>query len=278
MYISVDLGGTNTRVASSKDLKNIISVERVHTEQNVALEKKVILDAIGKLSAGEKIERTCIGIPGMVNKKNRKFNKIPNVPSLTGLSYEELFNSQIDPGVLMVENDAALAGLGEAVLGAGKNYDVVAYLTLGTGVGGVRISGKMLDAHQNYSEPGHMIIQAEGHLFKPCGQHGCLESYISGSAFRQIYGISPSECVDQNIWDEYAQKLALGIINVLAMWGPDVVILGGSISNKFEEYFKDPLMDKLSHHELFTIPPVVKSALGDDSGIYGGLVLMSQTL
>ncbi len=278
MYISIDLGGTNTRVASSKDLKSILGVEKVHTEQNVAIERKVILDAIRKLSGGEKIERTCIGIPGMVNKKNMKFNKIPNIPSLTGLSYEELFRNEIDPGILLVENDATLAGLGEAVMGAGQNYDVVAYLTLGTGVGGVRISGKKIDPHQNYSEPGHMIIQEEGRFFKPCEQHGCLESYISGTAFKQIHGVSPSECEDQDIWDKYAKKLALGIINTLAMWGPDIVVLGGSMANKFETYFKDPLLEQLSRHELFTIPPIVRSALGDDSGIYGGLVLLSQSI
>jgi predicted NBD/HSP70 family sugar kinase len=121
-----------------------------------------------------------------------------------------------------------------------------------------------------------MIIQEEGRPFQLCGQRGCLSSYVSGAAFREIYGIGPSKCEDREVWADYAKKLTLGIINILAMWAPNVIILGGSITNKFEDYFKEPLLDELSKQELFVIPPIFKSELGDNSGLYGGLILLKQ--
>lgn len=278
MYISIDLGGTNTRIASSEDLEKISAIEKLPTEQNIAVERKLIIEAMEKLSSGQELKGICIGMPGFVDKKRREFGKIVNIPSFSGLSYQELFGDEVDSSLVTAENDASLAGLGEAVMGAGKGYDVVAYLTLSTGVGGVRISGQRIDPYQNHSEPGHMIIQEEGRFFEPCQQHGCLSSYISGEAFEELYGMGPSECEDDDVWSDYAKKLAFGIINVLAMWGPDVVVLGGSISNKFEQYFKEPLLDQLSKQELFILPPIVRSALGDDSGIYGGFVLLRQTV
>ncbi len=89
-----------------------------------------------------------------------------------------------------------------------------------------------------------MIINEDGKPFKLCGQKGCLSCYVSGAAFKEVYGVSPFRCEDKEVWTDYAKKLSLGIVNVIAMWGPDVLVLGGSISNKFEGYFKEPLLDE----------------------------------
>jgi len=276
MYVSIDLGGTNTRIASSKDLGNILNVEKVKTEQNIALEKKIIITAIEKLCLEEVIDGICVGVPGFVNKKAKKFEKIVNIPSFSELSYEDLFGDVVNPDLVIAENDATLAGLGEAVLGAGQDYEVVAYLTLSTGVGGVRIAGKKIDPTQNFSEPGHMRIQEDGLLCPHCHQKGCISAYISGASFEDVYKVRPSQCEDRGVWEEYAKKLTLLIINVISMWGPNVIVLGGSISNKYEEYFKDSLFDNLSKQNFFTIPPILKSKLDDNSGLYGGLVLLNQ--
>jgi len=198
------------------------------------------------------------------------------VPAFSGFSFSEIVGDVVAPEKVLAENDASLGGLGEAVLGAGKNYEVVAYLTLSTGVGGVRIAGKEIDPHQNFSEPGHMIIEEGGRKCEFCGQNGCLCAYTSGTAFENIYGMSSSVCEDPGIWTEYAKKLSLGVINIMAEWAPDVIVLGGSISNKFEQFIKEPLLAELAKQNFFEIPPIVKSELGDNSGIYGGFVLLSQ--
>lgn len=276
MYISIDLGGTYTRIAASKDLATISDHIKVETKQDLELERDIITSSIEKLYSGEEIKGICIGVPGLIDKKEGVFEKIPNVPALDGLKFEEFVGDIVPSEKLLIENDASLAGLGEAVCGAGKDYDVVAYLTLSTGVGGARIAGKKIDPFQKHSEPGHMVIEEDGLLCEHCRQHGCLSAYTDGKSFERIHGISPSLCEDQDIWDSYADKLSLGLINIIADWGPEIVVLGGSISNKFEPFFKKPLMEELKKQDFFEIPPIVKSELGDNSGIYGGFEVLKQ--
>jgi predicted NBD/HSP70 family sugar kinase len=123
-----------------------------------------------------------------------------------------------------------------------------------------------------------MIVKAGGKLCRSCGQRGCLESYVSGKSFKEIYEVGPSKCDDAEVWEKYAHDLAPGIVNLVAMWGPDIIVLGGSISKKFEPFFKEPLIKKLEEEPLFDIPPIVKSVLGDDSGLYGGFLYLKQVL
>ena len=278
MYISIDIGGTNTRIASSKDLHDIHSDVKFSTSQDLNEEKKLISSGVAEVLEGQLLQGACIGVPGLVDKKNRRFKQIVNVPALSGLAFYEMLGVEIDPSLVFAENDASLAGLGEAVLGAGRDYEVVAYLTLSTGVGGVRIAGKQIDPYQRHSEPGHMIIQEGGLHFDLCGQNGCVSAYVSGTAFSDIYGVSPAECEDSSIWQDYAKKLSLAIINVVAMWGPDVIVFGGSMSKKFNSNFEKPLLEVLSEEPLFKIPPIVRCELGDNSGIVGGFVYLSQYL
>lgn len=166
--------------------------------------------------------------------------------------------------------------MGESVFGPGKDYEVVVYITLSTGVGGVRIVNKKIDPHQKHSEPGHMIIKEGGRIFQKCQQKGCFSAYSSGTAFKEMYQINPRDCNDQKIWADYAYYLSIGLINIISVWAPDIIILGGSITNKYEEFFKAPLDAFLRDQKLFSIPPIVVSAFGDESGLYGGFVLLSE--
>ena len=277
MFISIDLGGTNTRVAASRDLAKILEEKKCSTIQDLKPEVDLIVSTIKDISQGEEVEGICIGVPGLVNKKSRKLGEIVNIHALSDLSFSELVGGEFPDETLVVENDAALAGLAEAAVGAGYEHDVVAYLTLSTGVGGVRIAGKQIDPYSKHSEPGHMIIRESDRVFKMCGQKGCLSSFVSGTGFEEVFEQSPIDCDDQQIWDEYAKYLASGITNVVAMWAPDIVVLGGSMTNKFE-FFEKPLQEELKKDSLFDIPPIVKAELGDNSGIIGGFVQLADLL
>lgn len=278
MYLSIDIGGTSSRIASSKDLKNIDQEVKFRTSQDLSEQKKKIASGVTEVLEGKAIDAVCLGVPGLVDKKNHKLGKIVNAPALSNIPFSYFFDHHVDEKKIWAENDASLAGLGEAVVGAGRDYDVVAYLTLSTGVGGVRIAGKKIDPFQRHNEPGHMIIVENGRHFDFCGQNGCLSAYVSGTAFKEIYGLLPEDCNDSSIWEDYAQKLSLGITNVIALWAPDVIILGGSITNKFEDGFKSPLLKNLSEKNLFETPPIVVSQLRDMSGLFGGLVFLSQNI
>jgi glucokinase len=275
MYISIDLGGTSTRVASSKDLKTIHKMEVFHTEQDLTQEKKLLNKSIANVLDGENVDNISIGVPGIVDRYTRTFKKIVNYPELTGKNYEALFDLNVSNSRIVIENDAALAGLAEANRGEAAEHSVVAYLTLSTGFGGIRIQNKKISRIQGNSEPGHMIIEMNGREDSVCGQKGCVHSYLSGVSFRELYKISPLDCTNPKIWNEYGSRLAIALVNVIAMWNPGIIVLGGGISTRFE-MFEPAMHDALSEQNLFEIPKIIKSELHHTNGILGGLDLIKQ--
>ena len=78
MYISIDLGGTNTRIASSKDLVTIYKQEKFLTNHDLDEQRGLVSAAIGRLIDGEEVKYICIGVPGMIDKYNRKFGNVSN--------------------------------------------------------------------------------------------------------------------------------------------------------------------------------------------------------
>src|SRR3989344_537127 len=273
MYISIDLGGTNTRVASSKDLKEIHKIERFSTIPDIDGLRKAVHQAITKVIDGEEVEYVCIGVPGLIDRYKRRIVGVPRIPSVQDMPFEEFFG--VEKGAkLIIENDASLAGLAEAIRGQGKNYRCVAYLTLSSGVGGtVILDKKLLDMPRNF-EPGWQVILEGGRKLYKEVPKGDFEAYASGSALKEFYGVDPETCEDQKVWAEFGKHVASGIINLQALWSPQIVILGGGVSNQFEK-FKDAMFKEIEEN-IVEIPKVVKSDLGDINGVLGGFDLINE--
>ena len=101
------------------------------------------------------------------------------------------------------------------------------------------------------------------------------EVYLSGTAFEKIYGVKPQDCNDALIWQKYGKTLAVGIQNITAMWDPEIIVLGGSLTNKYKLFLSG--FDKgLQAYSSFNMPPVVKSVYGDNAGLIGGLDYIKQ--
>ena len=278
MFASLDIGKTNTRIASSKDLKNIMKFETFPTSQSLEEEKKLVKEALYKVTDGEQVKGLSIGMSGICDRVNKTFYKCDIFPELNNLPFQAFLQNCIDEKTqVLVENDALLAAFGEAVRGAGKEFDVMAYLTLSTGVGGARIAFKEIDYSYYFSEPGHQIIEQDGREDPFCGQKGCLQSYVSGTSFENIYKIKPEDCKDDSIWDSYSKHLTSGLINIISMWSPEVIVLGGGLSNKFD-FIYPGLLENLEKQNLFPIPEIRKAALGDQSGLHGGFALISKLI
>jgi len=271
MYVSIDIGGTKTRIASSKNLRDLYKVKKFPSSWNLKEEKQNILRGIDEVSDGKSVKCICIGVPGRVDYLSEKFFKLPNYSVLNDFPFDFLVGGKYSNTKLLVENDAALAGLGEAVLGAGLTSKVTAYITLSTGVGGVRVEKLKKSINYFYSEPGHQIIVIDGRYNSGTGHRGSLESYISGRAFEDIYGVKPERCDVEAFWADYAKHLAVGIHNIAAMWVPDLVVLGGSLSKKFPLY-KSELKRLLSTEKFLSIPKIVTAEFSDDAGLVGGFV------
>ena len=269
--------------SSGDDFFNVPKVVQTPKDYQEGLEvfKKFSNDAdiLGKIKA------IVGGMAGPLDKEKTMTASPPNLPGWKmkplKKDLEELLKAPV-----FLENDADIAGLGEATFGAGKGYDILAYLTISTGVGGGRIVKGKIDENSMGFEVGHQIIDADSSIFpetrkfekqiKEKGWNfGSLSSYISGSAIKMRYGKEPKEIFDENVWEELAKILAIGLNNTIVHWSPDAVILGGSVMNRIS-------IDRVKFHLKQTLkifvnhPEIKKAELEDQSGLYGALALIAQ--
>lgn len=186
------------------------------------------------------------------------------------------------------ETDVNAAAVGEARHGAARGVRRVAYLTIGTGIGGGFLDDGRLLHGRMHPEIGHLIVPdldaAYGKATQVCPFHGsCLEGRASGPAIEKRWGKPGHELPDDHpAWELEAAYLALGCLNLTAAWSPDLLLLGGGVSQKtgliervraeFERlaggYWDLPPMD-----EYVKLP-----ALDQQAGIVGSLVLAQEAL
>ena len=171
-----------------------------------------------------------------------------------------------------MENDTALVGLGEATSGAGLGKSIVAYITVSTGVGGVRIVDGKIDRNSFGFEPGHQVILPNGSSCN-CGGIGHLETLVAGFYLERTYKQKPEDIKDPEVWDEVAKYLGLGLCNSIVHWSPDIVVLGGAVMKSVDlEKVKVYLKEYLT---IFPQPPdLVPAKFDADGGLYGALELL----
>ena len=259
------------RVATSADGETITKSKIVPTPRDFDQGIQALKQAADELSGGEKIEGVAGGLAVILDPdktmavRSTHLKGWINKPLKTEL--ERIFAAPAH-----IENDSHIAGLGEATHGAGIGKNIVAFINIGTGIGGVRIvNGKMDQGYLNF-EPGHQIIVADG---KPCdcGGLGHFESYVSGSGIEKIYHQKGEEITDPAIWDEISRYLAMALNNTTVHWAPDIVVLGGSVVKSLPiDNVKKHLSTMLK--ALASIPDIVPAKLGDEAGLYGALELL----
>ena len=278
MYISIDLGRSTTRIASTLDLKSILKIVKFKTESDVNLQRTNMFKSFDEVAGDAEIDAISFGFPGITDKFKKVFEKSANYPQIEGLDIRNFFPEKLTQSKILVENDAALGALGEAYFGSGKDKESVAYITLSTGVGGAFVRKYENEYLLINAEPGHQIINIDDSISDGTGIKGTLESYCSGSYFRKRFGSTPDITAGAENWKKYSYYLSAGIINIISMWNPEVVVLGGGLSiHNFDNFYKY-LTDEIKKQTFFAIPQIRKSELGDDSGIYGGFILLKENL
>lgn len=280
MNLFFDIGGTNMRLVVSKG-DGFSKPKIVPTPKNF----KVAMQLFGKvardLAGNSKIEVCVGGCAGPMNKQKTKLLNPPNLKNWHNQPLAENIKKVTGAKKVILENDAALAGLGEAVYGAGRKGKIVGYLTISTGVGGARIVDKKIDVSAIGFEPGAQIIALPelstfNQKFNP---KGSLGSFVSGRAIEERFGKPAKEVRDKKTWNELSMYLAYGINNAIVFWSPDIVILGGSIVTKGDDKFFVQTQNYLKKIlKIFKkIPKIKKSQLGDLAGIYGAMALLKKT-
>ncbi len=254
MNLLFDIGATKIRAAYSVDGETFEKPEVIKTPINYEELKNAFTELIKNRAKGREIKSIVGGMS----------RSIPNwTPEKLKEDLDKIFGVDI-----FVENDAAIVGLGEANWGAGRGFDIVAYITVSTGVGGAKIVDGQIDKRAIGFEPGKQIVDIDSKK--------TLEDMISGKALTRKTGKKPKEITDQTVWNKYAEILAVGLNNIIVEWSPDCVVLGGSMItgnpaiplDKTEEYLKEIL-------KIFPkLPTIKKAELGDFGGLYGALAYL----
>ena len=273
--ILFDIGGTKTRITITKDTD--FTVSKFDTPKDPKQFIETIKDTVADLDSKTKITAIAGGIRGRLNESKTALRDDSVLKKWLDFPLcEELTKAISVPAVL--ENDTAVAGLGEAVYGAGKEFDYVVYHTISTGVGGVKIEHGKVDEASLGFEPGHQILDIDrtvlGEDITPT-----LENLVSGTAIEERMGVKPYEIdQDDTLWDTLAGYLGQGLRNSILYWSPEIIVLGGSM------IIGDPkiLIEDIRKHTVaaldgFTEAPYITTAkLGDDAGLYGALALAKQ--
>lgn len=267
MYLLFDIGGTNTRLAVSNNSKKIIKAVNIKTAADFDQAMQDFKLQADKLLQKFPAKKAVGGVPGPLNKNKSALIKAPNLPEWINKPLQKKLIKILNCPVNL-ENDADLAGLGEAVYGAGRHYQICAYFTISTGIGGSRIVNKKIDANALGFEPGHQIIDYKAGLGRQT-----LENNVSGSYLQEKYHKQAKNIKDKKIWQQQAQVLSAGLNNAVVFWSPQIIILGGSLMKsiritEIKKYLKNNL-------DIFpNLPVIKKSELNDKAGLYGGLALI----
>jgi fructokinase len=292
MYkIGIDLGGTKIEGIILDDQMKEVYRKRIDTERDKGYEH-----IIGKVASLYKelleyingTEHTFgIGTPGSISSRTG-FLKNSNTTCLNGKPFLTDLEKLIGRKVYM-QNDANCFAMAEALMGAGKDHKSVFGVIMGTGCGGgIVYKGEVIEGLQSIGgEMGHMTIDPKGSDCY-CGKKGCVETLISGSGVENRYfDLSGNKITLKEIMKDYrnGEKNAVQIIekfyvdygralsNVINLLDPDVVVLGGGLSNIEEVYTTglEQVKRYIFNDELKT--PIVKNQCGDSAGVFGAALI-----
>ncbi|HVB97431.1 MAG TPA: ROK family protein [Chloroflexota bacterium] len=308
--IGIDLGGTRLRVALADRAGRIIRHRVVRTlaeeGRNAVLgriiaETRTILDPISLVD----LATVAAAVPGPVDPYNGIVYRPPNLPGWGDVELRSILEQKLTVPVV-VGNDANVAALAEHHFGAGRGASHLVFITVSTGIGGgiVNDGELLLGAWGGAAEIGHMTIDLNGPRCT-CGNFGCLEAMASGHAIareaaRRIASGATSvltervrgnldelrtqlivqaaregdPLADQVIkWAAY--NLGVGLANVMHMFDPDLIAIGGGVSNAWDLLI--PTIRRALRERAMEVyvrrTRIVRSELGDDAGMLGAVAL-----
>lgn len=280
MLVLFDIGGTNTRVAVSNDGQGLDRTETFMTPSEFEEGIEKLQTSAQRLLQGARPKVVVGGIAGSLKKTRTGLFASPNLPDWVDQPLQvrlaEIWDTPVE-----LYNDAALAALGEAIYGAGQGYDIVAFLTISTGIGGARVVCGQLDLASVGFEPGHQIIDLDNSILGEaqcvnCSNLGDLIHLVSGRSVEARFNQHPKEINDQKVWEELTQYLAVGLNNTIVHWSPDIVILGGGMMKNIPlEVLQKKLQGMV---KILPIPELKLAQLGDKMGLWGAMHLAKSAL
>ncbi|WP_293130801.1 ROK family protein [Microcoleus sp. bin38.metabat.b11b12b14.051] len=288
--IGIDLGGTAIKLGRFSADGICHQSLTVPTPQPATPEAVLatMTDAIVQLNPGENaVGAIGIGTPGPADTTGRIARVAINLKDWHNVPLADWLEAKTGLPTILA-NDANCAGLGEAWLGAGKNFKNLILLTLGTGVGGaIILDGKLFAGHQAAAgELGLISINADGPECNS-GNHGSLEQYVCIEAIRRDTGLEPLELANLaksgdakalEYWQNYGRYLGIGLASLIYVLTPEAIIIGGGISAA-SEFFLPAVQAEIERRVLPSSREnlqLLVAKLGNEAGMVGAAKLALQ--
>ena len=295
MKIGIDMGGSHVAIGIVNENGKIIEkfekdIKTVGDQAKAEI-STYIIEIISKIKENHNIEKIGIGSPG--TPKNGILTNLVNL-KIKEFDITSILKEHFDIPVIL-KNDAKCAGLAEKTYGALKDYQDAVFLCLGTGIGAnIFMAGKELQPIQNPGmEIGHMVIDKNG-IECNCGKTGCFETLCSVKRLKDKLidemnlskEVSSKELLEilkwrakeeniKKILEEYIDNLNIGLSNIIDIFAPQAICLGGGFVY-FEEILYKPFLEKYyNERKSFykdRIPDIKLALLGNDAGIIGATI------
>lgn len=311
--IGIDLGGTDTKIGLVDENQTLTAEKTIPTKAERSWQEVIrdIGTAARELLKEEGISLgQCVGagagVPGTIHKASGVVTYSNNI-NWENVPFAEELGKYL-PMPVRIANDADCAALGETAAGAAKGATDVIMITLGTGVGGgIVLDGEIYEGKlAGGCEPGHMVIVADGELCT-CGRRGCFEAYASATAMIRDGKRGMEENPDSLLWKksggnkenirpelifeaakegdaaalslaaDYRKHLETGIVNLINIFRPGLVVVGGGVSKQGDYLLGDMnenIKLKCFGGERGEVPKVVLAVLGNKAGMIGAANLI----
>ena len=259
--LGIDVGGTNVKLGLLDARGKVVARGHLSTVEFTKNKQQLIramADGVVQLLAAHKIpirqlQGIGMGLPGLIDFNQGKVIFLPNIPGWRNVPLKKIFERQLQVPTF-IENDVNLMALGEWQFGAGRSYQNLLCLTLGTGVGGGLILDGKIYRGEGFAagELGHMPLNEEGPACN-CGGFGCFERYVgnrtlqarAAEIFRRdditLEEVSRLAAAGDKtalaFWDEVAVKIGNGLVGIVNLLNPRCLVIGGGVANSHRFLF-----------------------------------------
>jgi len=313
LCIAMDLGGTKMRVALIDRTGDLIQRDSEPTLANQSREQTLerltsIITRLVSSTGDRKLVGIVASLASLVDPVTGTMNNPPNLPGWDNFSLKPLLEATFNLP-FWAANDATLGAIGEHACGIGQGISNLLYITVSTGIGGgIIVNGSPFLGSRGFAgELGHMSIDRNGPSCA-CGNRGCLEMFASGTAIarfarerlengetslilemagKDITNVNSKmvmEAADRRdplgveLIEQFARDLGLGLVNLIHIFDPQMIIIGGGVSQSSRTYsaaldatIRSNVIPHLKEHIN-----VVTSVLGDDASLLGAATLAFQ--
>jgi len=285
--IGVDLGGTKTIVVLIDEYGRILKKKKYATPQTKREILEMLVKGIKEVKGKEKVVGIGLGLAGFLDSERGIMRFSPNIPAINNTNFKAFLKKHFKEK-LVFENDANAFALAEYAAGYKKQYKNVVGITLGTGIGGgIIVDGMLLKGKGCAAELGHMIVDHSSGKRCDCGNIGCFEELADGKALLRTahkLGLNLQNNIELaelakrgnrkaiRAIKEIAEYLAIGLVNIINIFDPDAIVIGGGLAN-IDLLLNEAKRRLKKYRKVRADTKILKAKLGDNAPAIGAALL-----